>query len=126
MTDKGREFFDTLKQRWAHQFSVMSDFAPPERFGNPLLHPRSQNHIFRILEKNEDKEDILDYFRGMRSRLKGRISRLKSRLGDVEKIKIELDNLIEEINRMEKLNIDEIKNILHQIQNKFSNNETVM
>ena len=119
MTDKGREYFNNLKQRWAQQFSMMSEFAPPERFGNPLIHPHSQHHIFRILEKSQDKEDILDYFRGMRSRLKGRIIRLKSRLEDVEKIKIELDNLIDKIERMEKPNVDEIKNILHQIQNQF-------
>jgi DNA-binding PadR family transcriptional regulator len=119
MTDKGRNYFNNLKQRWAHQFSVMSDFAPPERFNNPLIHPRSQKHIFQILENYEGKEDILDYFRGMRSRLKGRLMHLMSRVEDTEKIKLELDSLIMKIEEMDSPSVDEIKNLLNEIQEKF-------
>lgn len=122
ITDKGRDFFDKLKQRWAHQFAMMSEFAPPERFGNPFVQP----YMTQILDKYEDKEDFLDYFRGMRSRLKGRLIHLKTRMEDIDKIKVELDDLIEKIEKMEKPNVDEIKQLIGRIQEKFQNRNPII
>ncbi len=120
ISDKGKQYLETLKEKWANEFAMMSDMAPPEEYGHPFVRRPHRMKILRFLERCESREDALDYFRGMRSKLKFSLERLNSRIQNVTQIKEELDSMISSIENMESFDKKAIKELLHNIQEKMS------
>ena len=91
ISEKGKEYLEQLKEKWANEFAMMSDMAPPEVYAHPFARRPHRKRIIRFIEQCESKEDALDYFRGMRSKLKFSLDRLNSRIQNITEIKEELN-----------------------------------
>lgn len=118
VTDEGTRYLEELKEKWAYHFAIMSEMAPPERYGHPFLWAGPHGCILEVIDEFESKEDALDHFRGMRSHLKSFITRLEKRKEHLETKKSELDGIIEKIEKMEELDLDEIKELVKKIHKR--------
>lgn len=119
ISEKGKEYLEQLKEKWANEFAMMSDMAPPEEYAHPFARSPHRKKIIRFIEQCESKEDALDYFRGMRSKLKFSLDRLTSRIQNITQIKEELNSVIKSIEKMDKLDKNELKDLLKNIENKI-------
>ncbi len=99
ITDLGRKFLDELKLRWANLFSMMSEISPSK--GLKLLLSEKINEF-------ESKDDAIDFFRGVRSWMKGMLQQIERRIENLKDARVDLDNMIEEIENMDSLNKDKI------------------
>ncbi|UCD00990.1 MAG: PadR family transcriptional regulator [Promethearchaeota archaeon] len=99
ITDLGRKFLDELKLRWANLFSMMSEISPSK--GLRLILSEKINEF-------ESKDDAIDFFRGVRSWMKGMLQQIERRIENFKGVKANLDKIIEEIENMESLNKDKV------------------
>jgi DNA-binding PadR family transcriptional regulator len=120
ITEKGKHFLEKLKAKWTNRFLMMSEMAPPEEYAHPFHNGPHQIQMIEILEKSQSKEDALDYFRGLRSRLKIFLERLAERENELSMIKTELDDLIDKIEEMKEYNLHAIKEMINEIQKKIT------
>lgn len=99
ITELGRTFIEELKLKWANLFSMMSEISPSK--GLKLI----------LLEKVKDfksNDDAIDFFRGLRSWMKGMVQQIESRIKNFRECKVDLDRLIEKVEKMNTLNTDKI------------------
>jgi DNA-binding PadR family transcriptional regulator len=120
LTPKGRNYLENLKAEWALEFSFFSDLAPPEKYSNPFHRPDLYRQMIDEIENLETNEDVLDYFHGYRSFLKNRIKKSTEQLNKLEDLKSEVDTIIDRLSAKDKLQLDELKNLLKKIQSKYS------
>ena len=99
ITEHGRKFLDELKLRWANLFSIMSEISPSK--GLRLI-------LLEKIEEFETKDDAIDFFRGIRSWMKGMHHRIEKKIENFKKSRADLDKIIEEIDNMDTLNKDKI------------------
>ena len=97
ITDKGMDYMNELKEKWAERFTMMSDttmpfFSKGERF-----------MLKKSIDKFTSTEDAVDYFRGIRSRVKSKQTVLQDRLDVYNKLKDKLDELIDDLEKSDKL-----------------------
>lgn len=116
ISEKGKQYLEQLKEKWANEFAMMSDMAPPEEYAHPFARRLHRMEIIRFIERCESKEDALDYFRGMRSKLKRSLKRLNSRIKNTTQIKEELDSIIISIEKMDRLDKKMLKELLQDIE----------
>jgi DNA-binding MarR family transcriptional regulator len=116
VSEKGKQYLEQLKERWANEFAMMSDMAPPELYAHPFTRRPHRMKMMHYIERCESKEDALDYFRGMRSRLKGSIKRLNSRIQNITQIKEQLDSIIASIEKMDILDKKKVKELLEDVK----------
>ncbi|MHA1730018.1 MAG: MarR family winged helix-turn-helix transcriptional regulator [Promethearchaeota archaeon] len=116
---EGKKFLDELKKKWANRFALMSELAPPEKFGIPFFRKDvSIKSIREDFERFKSNEDALDFFRGIRSRLKEYLIRLDDRKENLEAQKSKLDSLILKIEQLDAFNAEKIKAIIKEILNE--------
>lgn len=109
LTEKGLEYYNQLKEKWALNLAIMSERAPPEKFGYPLFPPPPMIHERQAVKELNTKEDALDYLHSLRFRVKKHEQVLQERIKNLQNSKQELDNLIKQIETMAETNIEEIK-----------------
>ncbi|TFG18871.1 MAG: hypothetical protein EU533_07340 [Promethearchaeota archaeon] len=119
ISEKGKQYLEQLKEKWANEFAKMSDMAPPEVYAHPFTRRPHRKKIMRIIEQCDSKEDALDYFRGMRAKLNLSIKRLNSRIEYTTKIKEELDSVISSIEYMDILDIKKVKDLVKDVNVKI-------
>ncbi|MHA1681613.1 MAG: PadR family transcriptional regulator [Promethearchaeota archaeon] len=103
LNDKGIEYLEGLKEKWALQFAMLSDVAPPERYAFPFHEPRRGGNMLDIIDNLESKQEADDFFRGMRGRVTGLRNRLSNRLDDVNGMLDGINGIIDAIGGMETL-----------------------
>ncbi len=99
ITELGRRFLEELKLKWANVFSMMSEITPSKGLRVMLLEK---------IKNFEDKDDAIDFFRGLRSWMKGMLKRIEKRIDNFKGTKVDLDRIIEEIEKTDSLNKDKI------------------
>jgi DNA-binding MarR family transcriptional regulator len=119
ISEKGKQYLEQLKEKWANEFAMMSDMAPPEEYAHPFARRPHRMEVIRFIERCESKEDALDYFRGMRSKLKRSLKRLNSRIKNTTQIKEELDSIIISLEKMDSLDKNMLKELLQDIKNNI-------
>lgn len=119
ISENGKQYLEQLKEKWANEFAMMSDMAPPELYNHPFTRRPQRKKIIRFIERCESKEDALDYFRGMRLKLKLSIKRLSSRIEHITEIKEELDSIISNIEKMETLDKEKLKDLVKDVKNNI-------
>jgi DNA-binding PadR family transcriptional regulator len=105
ITELGRRFLEELKLKWANVFSMMSEISPSKGLRNVLLDK---------IKDFEDKEDAIDFFRGLRSWMKGMLKRIEKRIENLDATRVDLDRIIEEIERMDSLNKEKIMQMVEE------------
>jgi DNA-binding PadR family transcriptional regulator len=99
ITELGRKFLGELKLKWANIFGTMSEIIP------------SKGIIMVLLEKVkdfEDKDDAIDFFRGLRSWTNNMLKGIEKRIEHIKGTKVDLDRIINEIEKMDSLNKDRV------------------
>jgi DNA-binding PadR family transcriptional regulator len=105
ITELGKKFLEELKLRWANLFSIMSEITPSK--GLKMI-------LFEKIEEFESKEDAIDLFRGLRSWLKTMLQRIEKRIQILKKSKVDLDKIIQDIEKMDVLNKNKIKELVEE------------
>ncbi len=105
ITDKGKKFLEELKLKWANIFGKMAEINPPVGL---------KTMIFEQVNEFESKDDAIDFFRGIRSWMKGMLQRIESRIEKIKRSKVNLDELIEEIGKMDRLDKEKIKELINE------------
>ncbi len=118
LTEKGKDFLDDLKEKWALKFAFFSELAPPERYGDPFIRPKLYRRMISDIDEFQSQEDALDYFHGYRSYIKRRIAKVEKRSKRLGTIKEGLDTIIQEINTWDELKTDKLKAMLDKIKDK--------
>lgn len=111
LSDLGKKYLEDLKENWASRFMMLSEMAPPEKYGNPFHRKNLRSKMMMDLGDLSEKEEAIDYFRGMRSRLTSylkRVKRKEDRLNDIKSIFDELINTIEDLNEYNQESIKEL------------------
>lgn len=99
ITELGRRFLGELKLKWANIFGMMSEIIP------------SKGIIMVLLEKIkdfEDKDDAIDFFRGLRSWTNNMLKGIEKRIEYIKGTKVDLDRIIKEIETMDSLDKDKV------------------
>lgn len=112
ITEAGKKFLEKLKMKWANLFGTMAELTPPEKYGTPLRIPKE--FIIAQIELLKSKEDALDLFRGIRSKMKTLLAKMAERRDFFEKKKVELDSMILKIEEMDEFSIEEIKEMIEE------------
>jgi DNA-binding PadR family transcriptional regulator len=99
ITEKGRKFLEELKLKWANLFSMMSEISPSKGLKLVLLEK---------VKEFESKDDAIDFFRGMRSWIKGMLKQIEKRVENLKTAQNNLNRTIEEIEKMDSLNKEKI------------------
>ena len=110
ITELGKKFLEELKLKWANVFGIMSEINPPEGL---------KRLIFEKVEEFESKEDAIDFFRGIRSWMKSVLNRIELRIVKLKGSKADLDEIIEEIEKMGSLDTVKIKKMINETIEKF-------
>ena len=88
ITENGRSHLEELKEKIAERNMIMDDIAPMERYANPLHRHHHRDRLIYDLELLKNKEELIDYFRGMRARIARHRNHLEHRL---KRINIDID-----------------------------------
>jgi len=99
ITELGRRFLEELKLKWSNVFSLMSEITPSKGLRNLLLEK---------IKDFEDKDDAIDFFRGLRSWTKEMLKRIEKRIENFKNTRVDLNRIIDEIEKMDALNKDRI------------------
>ena len=105
ITNEGKKFLEELKLKWANIFGKMAEINPPEGL---------KTMVFAKINEFESIDDAIDFFRGIRSWMKGMLLRIENRIEKFRKSKEDLDILIEEIDKMEHLDKKKIKELVNE------------
>lgn len=109
ITENGRSHLEELKEKIAERNVIMDDIAPMERYANPLRRHHHRDRLIYDLELLKNKEELIDYFRGMRARIARHRNHLEHRLKKMNMDKKELDEMIQQIESADESSIDELK-----------------
>lgn len=119
ITDEGKKYLNDLKKKWIERVSQMPEFAAPVMQGNLFIKKALEMILSHQLDLLETKEDGLDLFRGLRSKLKMFITKITEVLKYLKITKTELDLIIQKIEGMDALKIEEIKEMIKDFKNKL-------
>ncbi len=109
ITEKGQGYLEELKEKIAERNIIMDDIAPMEHYASPFHRHHHRDRLIYDLDLMNNKEELIDYFRGMRARLTRHRNHLEHRLKNINMDKNELDELIQQIESADESSIDEIK-----------------
>jgi DNA-binding PadR family transcriptional regulator len=121
ITEKGKDYLTDLKKKWGERFTQMSEMADPKMMGNMFMFMRKgmETMLTHQIEKLDSKKDAIDFFRGLRSKVKTFIGQMSKRLDFLKIAKSELDSMIQTIEKNNELDLDEIKRIIEEIKAKL-------
>lgn len=119
ITEEGKKYLNDLKKKWIERVSQMPEFAAPIMQGNIFIKKALEMILSHQLDLLETKEDGLDLFRGLRSKLNMFITKITEVLKYLTITKSELDSIIQKIETMDVLNIEEIKEMIKEFKNKL-------
>ncbi|MHA1791207.1 MAG: winged helix DNA-binding protein [Promethearchaeota archaeon] len=115
ITEKGLEYLEGIKVVWASKFAMMSEMAPPEQYANPFMVPEKiQSRFLRRVDFLENKDDVIDMFRGFRSLLKTFIERLRNRIGVLEETLELVTEIINNVEAMKELDKEQVKKMIEE------------
>jgi len=115
LSDLGKKYLEDLKENWASRFMMLSEMAPPEKYGNPFHRENLRSKMMMDIGDLSEKEEAIDYFRGMRSRLTSYLRRVKRKEIQLNEIKAIFDELIKTIENLDEFNQDKIKELIEKL-----------
>ena len=119
ITEEGKTYLDDLKKKWIERVSQMPEFAAPVMQGNFFIKKGLEMILSNQLDLLETKEDGLDLFRGLRSKLNMFITKMSEILKYLKITKSELDSIIQKIEEKNALDIEEIKEMIKEFKKKL-------
>ncbi|MFX0100998.1 MAG: hypothetical protein ACFFCS_15590 [Candidatus Hodarchaeota archaeon] len=116
ITESGLGYLGQLKEELAIQFYTFAEMAPPEHFGNPFIRKGPRHRLMREVSNLKDKQHAIDFFSGIRARVTSFKERVSKRLERLDKTENNVSAIIEEIERMDSLDIEKIKELVKNIR----------
>ena len=100
LTTDGKKFLEELKLKWANIFGKLAEFDPT----------KGLKHMFDDkIDEFQSKEDAIDFFRGIRSWMKGMLKLIEARIQNFKKSETDVSKIIERVENMASLDKNEIK-----------------
>ncbi len=112
ITGSGKDFLKELKAKWALQFAMLSEMAPPDEYGFPFTRGPFGKRFMDDMEQCKSKDDAIDLVRGMRSFVTRFMNRLEKRLSRFSAMKDRFSKVIEEIEQMPSFDKESVKRLL--------------
>jgi len=119
ITEEGKKYLNDLKKKWIERVSQMPEFAAPIMQGNLLIKKGLEMILLHQLDLLETKEDALDLFRGLKSKLNMFITKMTKVLKYLKITKSELDSIIQKVEEMDALNIEVVKEMIKEFKHKL-------
>lgn len=119
ITDQGKKRLDELRENWADKFIEMTDIAPPERFGHPFHNGHRRDRVIKEVNRLENKDEALDYLRGLRHRLRKGLRRLKGREERMNFLIEKSDSIINQVENMDTLDKEILKSLLKVARKEY-------
>jgi len=110
ITEEGKSFLGELKLKWANLFGIMAELNPPEVM---------KTMIFEKIDEFQKKPDAIDFFKSIRSWIKGMIQHIEGRIQKFKRSEMDLNLMIEKIEIMDSLNKEKIKGMVIDSLNKI-------
>ena len=114
ISELGNSFLEELKLKWANVFGMMGEINPP--MGLKMM-------IFEKINEFESKDDAIDFFRGVRSWIKSMLQRIEKRIEKFKRSKFDLDKIIEEIEQLDDLDREKIKEMINETIERFQEDQ---
>ena len=112
ITEEGEAYLEKIKEKLASQFYTIAEMAPPDHYANPFIRKGPRHRLIRDIDKLKDKKQAIDFFSGMRYRVTSFKDRVNNRVERLQKTEDELSAIIDEINKMNELDIEKIKEMV--------------
>ena len=110
ITDQGKKYSEELKMKWANIFGMMAEINPPH--GMKIM-------LMEKIEELETKDEAIDFFGGIRSWMEEMLQKIEERITKFKNSKTDLTKIIEEIEKMDNLNKEKIKEMITESINKM-------
>jgi DNA-binding PadR family transcriptional regulator/uncharacterized protein (UPF0335 family) len=107
VTNEGNAYVERLKESWASQFTMLSEMAPPDTYGNPFMRRARMNGMLERIPASKD--DAIDYFHGLRYMISQYLERLHKRIERLEQTKAKFDEILAEIEQMDPYDVEVVK-----------------
>ena len=119
ITDKGQDYLSDLKEKWGKRFSQMSEMIDPNMMGNMFMKKGFELILSDQIDNMNSKEDAIDFFRGLRSKVNFLQTKTNERLNFLKNCKSELDSMVQTIEKMDKLDLEEVKRRIEEFKNNL-------
>jgi len=114
VTEEGKKCIEELKMKWANIFGMMAEINPPH--GMKLM-------LMEKIEEFKNKDEAIDFFRGIRSWMNDVFERIEERIEKFRKSKTDINKLIEVIEKMDTFNKDKIKEMVSESIKRMEEDE---
>lgn len=119
ITDKGKERLKELRESWTNKVAFLTDIIPPEKRPIPPFHLQTNQRALEIIRQIETKEEMLEYLQEYKDHFDRRKKHLEKRLINTESnIKI-IEEIVEEIEKMEKYDPKLVEQLIKKELEKF-------
>lgn len=115
ITEKGKEYLEEMKKKWASEFMSFNDMMPPEMMDQVGFRRPLRRIMTDDLDHLATKEDCTDFLGGVRSRIKRRMHRLERHAEATKEFKEQLDGLIRDVEQMEDYSPDKVRDKIHEV-----------
>lgn len=112
LAETGKKYLEELKKKWAYRLAFLSEIAPPEEYESPFIAIALQRQLLSEIPDFKSKDDALYYFRGLRSHLKQLHMKFERRRILMNNVRIALDKIISQIEKMKDFNLENIRKLL--------------
>lgn len=119
IAEKGNIYLDKLKKKWVERVSQMPEFAAPIIQGKFFIKKGLEMILLHHLDHLETKDNAIVLFRGLRSKVNRFLAKMTDVLEYLQVTKSELDSIIQKIEDMDALNIEKIKEMIKEFENKL-------
>ena len=110
MTETGKRYLEELKLKWVNIFVMMAEI----NFSKGI-----SNIICEKIEEFEALDDAIDFFRGIRSWMKGMNQQIEKKMEHFKNSRESIDKIIEDLENMDVLNREKIKQAVNEVLKKM-------
>jgi DNA-binding PadR family transcriptional regulator len=115
----GKEYLNTLRQKWANLFAMMTEKANPERCEHPFAREWFRLMIIDHIKVLDTKEEAEAFFIEIKGGIDEIIRRFSSRIQKLKHFRKEIDPLINLIEKMEPFNREMLKEAVYDFFSKL-------
>jgi len=115
----GKDYLNTLRQKWANLFAMMTEKANPERCEHPFAREWFRLMIIDHIEVLNTKNQAEEFFTKIKGGIDEIIRRFSSRIHKLEQFKKEIDPMINIIEKMDRFDQDALKEAVYNLFSKL-------
>ncbi|MGQ4872990.1 MAG: helix-turn-helix transcriptional regulator [Promethearchaeia archaeon] len=112
ITEKGKNYLEILKSKWANKFAFMSEMVSPEEYDKAFLYERFKQFILKRMEMWDNSEEAISFIKELKLTLESLLHRIEIRRQRLEMEKSKIDLLLSKIESLETVDLDILRKII--------------